>query len=186
VFIERNRTDKKELWLALMLGFFLILFNSINAQGNSCHKISEENFCLRPIDLDVQKFCQQQKNLRRKHMPQFNDNEKTKKFHHDFHSKTVKFTPRQLLSAQCEIDPVKINGILSAIQKKTFKNFNLKKVIIGMDNYIIDGHHRVAAALIAFPDQEYEMKQVSYTFDKIFNHSFLQNYTSESQALKHC
>ena len=87
----------------------------------------------------------------RKNMPQVNTQNLSKAL--SMAKSKVKVTKglvpaRKLKESQVELIPNKVKGIAAKYSKPT----DMKPLIISKDNYIIDGHHRWAAAIYKFGD----------------------------------
>ena len=88
---------------------------------------------------------------KRKNMPQVNTQNLSKAL--SMAKSKVKVTKglvpaRKLKESQVELIPDKVKGIAAKYSKPT----DMKPLIISKDNYIIDGHHRWAAAIYKFGD----------------------------------
>ena len=103
------------------------------------------------VDLcDKSNFCKGTKDIPRKLLPQiFNANKFAKVIKRNFGIKTRKISmrPRNLKPSQGEINSDVVNDIIK--YKKVYQN----PLVVSKDKYIIDGHHRWAAAKKSKPNK---------------------------------
>lgn len=107
--------------------------------------------------------CKGNLGIPRKDMPQLPD-DVISSFLSDFQKRGVKVTKQsqhvgQLKATQGEINADKAQGMLAAYKEGSYDP-SKKPIIVSKDGYVLDGHHRWAAMLMAGPDHTMRTYQV--------------------------